>query len=72
MRYIYAMLIALVGMIFVSSANACPDGYYEACFGGCVCLPNSGEVVEPITPTNPLPDILDTINGAVSGDMGSS
>lgn len=58
MRTVTFKTLCLLSFVsFTEVAVACPDGYYEACFIGCVCLPNSGEIIRSPGPVITEPAI---------------
>lgn len=66
--WIVMVFLVLGGSKYV---QACPEGQYEQCvFGACVCLPTSGTVIKQVGQTlNPTPNILETVQGAVNGNI---
>lgn len=41
-------LVLAANFLSMTVAFACPEGQYNACFIGCICVPNSGELTAPI------------------------
>lgn len=46
-RYAYAVAVAI--LLYPTIAVACPEGQYKVCFGPCVCVANSGELIQGAT-----------------------
>ncbi len=74
MRRAFELVLAstFLSLICVDTAIArdCPEGHYKNKLGFPRCLPNSSTVANQVEKAaNPLPDILKTVNGAISGDV---
>lgn len=69
-QLVVAVLIGITGFLGLqSTAEACPDGQYNACFlGACACVPNGNTVVNSL---NPVPDVLHIAGGVVNGNFSS-
>lgn len=44
----YGYLVIAMTFLTTTSAFACPEGEYQACFITCICVPNSGKLTGPI------------------------
>ena len=80
---IWAFCISI--LLFPILSRACPAGQYQACAGPtinapgvhiqptCVCVPNSGQVVNGVTAAvNPLPDTLNLFGAIVHGNINQA